>query len=145
MPTQEEMQEPKQLEEIMRAAGYLQAANDLLAQRFNYSLVAHSMAMTAYATCLDTNPFVAGVVSIFGAGYALVQYLITSPLTKRIDALRKAYLLKDPVYLVYNKADGGRRPRGLQSILVPFALLALWVILLFYAIHQVPPEIAPVA
>ncbi|MGZ8285710.1 MAG: hypothetical protein ACXW27_06465 [Allosphingosinicella sp.] len=122
-------------QEIARAAGYLQAANDLLAQRFNYSLVAHSMAMTAYATCVSDHPFVAGVVSVFGSGYALVQYLITSPLTHRIDALRAAYLLNDPVYVTYHKAEGGKRPRKLQSTLVPAALFVLWTILLAYVLY----------
>ena len=129
--------EPTQ-DEISRAAGYFHEANQLLAQRFNYSLVAHSMALTAYATCIGfgsaNNPIVATLVAFFGAYYSIVQFIITHPLSKRIDALRAAYLMKDEVYLVYKNAVGGNRPRGVQSIQVPFVLFFCWAVLLFYAL-----------
>ncbi|MGM5056360.1 hypothetical protein [Rhizobium sp. 862_C5_N1_2] len=124
-------------EKIDRAANYFHQANQLLAQRFNYSLVAHSMALAAYATCIgfDPNdqPFVSLIVACFGAYYAIVQYVITNPLSKRIDALRKTYLMKDDVYLVYKDAVGGSRPRGIQSIQVPFVLFGCWAILSVYS------------
>ncbi|MDR9779600.1 hypothetical protein [Rhizobium redzepovicii] len=125
-------------DEIIRAAGYFHEANQLLAQRFNYSLVAHSMALTAYATCIGfgsaNNPIVAALVAFFGAYYSIVQFIITHPLSKRIDALRAAYLMKDDVYLVYKNAVGGNRPRGVQSVHVPFVLFFCWALLFVYAL-----------
>ncbi len=131
------MTTPVTPDEIARAANYLEAANNLLAQRFNYALVAHSMALTAYATCLGVpgkGQFVAIVVSSFGLIYSVIQYLITNPLTRKIDALRGAYLENDPVYAVYKTADGGWRPRGLQSVVVPLLLAIVWSLLLGRAI-----------
>lgn len=126
-------------DQMTRAAAYLEAANNLLAQRFNYALVAHSMALTAYATCSGNNvdALVQIAVCIFGFVYALIQWQITSPLTKRIDALREATVVDDPIYQHYKTAAGGTRIRGLQSVVVPFGLAALWGTLLLHAVHVV--------
>ena len=122
--------------EMTRAAGYLAAANNLLAQRFNYALVAHSMTLTAYATCSGDNAdkVVLIAVSSFGFLYAMIQWQITHPLTKRIDALRDATVIHDPIYQHYKTAAGGDRIRGLQSVVVPFGLMILWSLLLLHAI-----------
>ncbi len=123
-------------DDIVRAAGYLAAANDLLAQRFNYALVAHSMALAAYSASAGekSDPFVQIAVATFGIFYAAIQWQITAPLTKRIDALRNDWVLNDPVYLSYNTAAGGARIRGLQSRVVPLALAILWSALLYHAV-----------
>ncbi len=124
-------------DEIARAAGYLALANNLLAQRFSYSLVAHSMALAAYATCVGNQvgdePLAAIFLAFGGAAYCWVQWKITHPLSQKIDALRDAYLAHDPVYTVYQLAAGGRRARGLQSVAVPAGLAVLWLLLLVYA------------
>jgi hypothetical protein len=121
---------------IVRAAGYLAAANNLLAQRFNYALVAHSMALAAYSTSAGEkgDTFVQIAVAVFGIFYAGIQWQITEPLTKRIDAIRDEWLLQDPVYLTYNTAAGSTRIRGLQSRVVPSALAVLWAALLYHAV-----------
>ena len=93
------------------------------------------MALAAYSASSGPEPdeFVRIAVAAFGFLYALVQWQITAPLTKRIDALRDAWLLDDPVYLTYKTAAGGTRMRGLQSRIVPFALALLWAALLYHA------------
>jgi len=123
-------------QEMERAAGYLEAANNLLAQRFNYALVAHSMALTAYATCSGQNAdaVVQIAVASFGLLYALVQFQITYPLTVKIDALRDATVASDPIYQHYKTAAGGFRLRKLQSVAVPWGLVLLWGTLLAHAI-----------
>lgn len=128
--------ESSKMDEIMRAAGYLEAANNLLAQRFNYALVAHSMALAAYSASSGTSrdQFVQVAVAVFGLFYAVVQRQITAPMTKRIDALRNDYLVNDPVYQSYHTAPDAYRLRGLQSQWVPAALGLLWGSLFLHAI-----------
>ena len=128
---------PPSTNDLVRAAGYLEAANNLLAQRFNYALAAHSMSLIAYATCLlveEKGEFVAVVVAAFGIFYAVVQYFITAPLARKISALREAYVVNDPVYQAYMNAEGGTRPHGLQSVAVPAALAVVWTLLLWHAL-----------
>ena len=129
-------------DEIGRAWAYLAAANSLLAQRFNYALVAHAMALAAYAACVAGVPLVSLVVATAALLYCFVQYKITYPLSRRIDALREAYLLNDPVYRAYHGAPGGNRRRQLQSIVVPAGLALMWTALIAIALASVVPRVA---
>lgn len=137
MGTQSQQESPASqpsLEEIGRAAGYLRDANQLLAQRFSYSLVAHSMALTAYATSIASIDYqlVALIVALFGLYFARIQFTITYRLSKKIDALREEYLERDPVYLVYKLAKGGSRRREIQTVEVPLMLGVMWISLIMY-------------
>ncbi|MCK8782602.1 hypothetical protein M0654_21775 [Rhizobium sp. NTR19] len=130
-------------DEIARAAGYLSEANQLLAQRFSYSLIAHSMALTAYATAIvgQRESFIAFIVAVFGLYFAHVQFAITHTLSKKIDALRERYLEHDAVYLVYKRASGGSRRRGIQTVEVPTMIAAMWTVLIAYTVWPIAVRI----
>lgn len=132
---------PPSAAEIARAWEYLAAANNLLAQRFNYALVAHSMALAAYATCVSSEPIVSLTVAVGAILYCIVQFKITYPLSKKIDALRAAYLSHDIVYRVYQEEMKGKRTRGLQSVAVPAGLSCVWGILIIIAFIKIIPPI----
>jgi len=123
----------KKAEEIQRAWEYYRAANELLAARFNYSMVAHAMALTAYSAVIagKPTPAVAAIVAGFGVFFSWVQWTITRGLAEKLRVLRGEYLVQDPVYLRYNSV--GRRNPGTQTGVVPTVLALMWTILFGYA------------
>lgn len=120
-------------EQKTRAWDFYKHADNLLASRLGYVMVAQSMLLTAFATVFSSatsaqSTIVQLVISLFGIWLSYIQYLLSRSLVAKLDAM-KAILIKDTVARVWFNSKPGR-PRGLQSRYVPFALFLVWTLLL---------------
>jgi hypothetical protein len=130
-------------EQLQRAWEYHKAADELLAARMNYGLVAHSMFLVSYATIFASGDhkthwfrFVEALISGLGLWYSLVLNGSVWALNKRIAFLKTTYLEPlDPVYASYMRVAPSSA-RHLRQRHLPIALALVWTALLISAILE---------
>ena len=130
---------PDEESELRRAWEYHKCADEILASRMNYGMVAQSMLLVSYMTMfLATGgiawlpPFVQGIVASFGLWYSVRQSAMAQELTKRMEFLRKSYLVRlDPIYDKYLNIDP--LPHGSYQLRLFPGLWTLWGAMLLIA------------
>ena len=130
-------------ERLKRAWEYHKAADELLAARMNYGLVAHSMFLVSYATLFAAGDhtthwfrFVEALISGLGLWYSFVLNGSVWTLNNRMAFLKTAYLEPlDPVYASYTRIAPSSA-RRLRQRHLPIALGLVWLSLLITAILE---------
>jgi hypothetical protein len=125
-------------------------ADDLLAQRMNYGMVAQAMLLLSFVTLFVFQKdiptrycFIAEMVlGIAGIFYSVFQFVRTYSLSKRLDFLRLTYLKDDPLWVEYSRVSDksalilnmNYRPR---QYTIPYLFIFVWLALLIVAAVRV--------
>jgi len=121
-------------------------ADNLLAQRMNYGMVAQAMLLLSFVTLFVYQKDIGAIygllleaiISFSGVSYSSFQYYRTHTLSRRLDFLRHQYLKDDPVWVDYSMV---RSPDAwlnmdlrINQYQVPKGLIFVWLALLFVAL-----------
>jgi hypothetical protein len=131
---------PEEREELRSAWEYHKAADELLAQRMSYGMVAHSMLIVSFVTIAAADhrnrpwlSLIGVAISLLGFWYSAVQYSTIRSLIRGLDRMKDTYLIRrDPVYADYLNAIRHDNKWRLHQRHVPLSLAAAWVV--FFAI-----------
>lgn len=126
--------------QLRRAWEYHKAADELLAFRMSYGMVAQSMLIVSFVTLLGLQPHLGGylkaselIVGVFGLWLTTVQHLLARSLVTRLFFLKENYLEKiDPIYRDYMAAYKVWGKSNQLQIMVGMGLV--WVALIGVAI-----------
>ena len=126
-----------------RAWDYHKAADELLAARVSYGLVAHSMFLVSFATIFAAGEnkswwlvvLVEIVIAALGLLYSVVLSFSMWTLNKRMEFLQSTYLRPlDPMYARYLDAAPSSQRWLFRQRNLPKALGIAWAVLLVSAI-----------
>ena len=131
---------PQREDEVRRAWEYHKAADELLAQRMSYGMVAQSMLIVSFVTIASADhsgrpwlTYLEIVISLLGFWYSAVQHSTTRALIRGLDRLKEAYLVPlDSIYADYLNAVRRHNRRRLHQRYVALSLALAWIV--FFAI-----------
>jgi|SRR5581483_407455 len=129
------------MNEQQRAWEYYNAADVIYAQRYAYSLVAHSMLIAAFAALLAADiqtwlkVWAEHAVAILGLGFSAFMLAVSHGIQKKMYHLVPT-LKKDPIYRKYLGKPATISVGFIQTYLTPAVLAAFWSFMLWIAIKH---------
>ena len=116
-----------------RAWRYYQHADNLLAGRINFFLVAESMLIVSFMT-LDIEFCLRFYITILGLFYTGGWFVVNIGLLKRMEFLKKRLETLDPIYESYMEVVHWGWAKYTLTWVLPIATLFFWIAILVYTI-----------
>ncbi|MBN2570124.1 MAG: hypothetical protein JXB42_11900 [Deltaproteobacteria bacterium] len=126
---------------LERAWRYYKHADDLVAGRINFFLVAESMLIVSFVT-LENKIFLQTCIALLGIFFTFAWFYVNGRLSLRMESLDKNYLRKlDPLYVKYIKSTENNKffnmvsSRVVLNCILPLVTIFFWVVLFFYTFY----------